>query len=197
VTSLPSAREAITEDGKLATVTFRRWLESLGSTASVTAEAISAIATALGSPDGSVANIPDQDAGVSFVINGGGSVAVTGTLESGVFSITLANDSGNPGATYYYGTDATGAKGWHVLSTDGVPEGSTNLYFTNERARDATGAALVAGSGITITVDDPGDTITIAASSSGGGGEILVSDTNSAPPVMLTNEAEDDFIYSD
>lgn len=28
------------------------------------------------------------------------------------------------------------------------------------------------------------------------GGEILVQDGSSAPPVMLTNEAEDDFIYS-
>jgi hypothetical protein len=40
-----------------------------------------------------------------------------------------------------------------------------NLYFTDARARAA------------------------------GGGEILVADGVNAPPVMLTNEAEDDFIY--
>lgn len=39
--------------------------------------------------------------------------------------------------------------------------------YTDEMARDAVGTALVAGSNITITVDDPGNTITIAAS--GGG----------------------------
>jgi predicted RNA-binding protein YlqC (UPF0109 family) len=39
-----------------------------------------------------------------------------------------------------------------------------------ERIRDVIGAALVAGANITITVDDPGDTITIAASGGGGGG---------------------------
>jgi hypothetical protein len=38
-----------------------------------------------------------------------------------------------------------------------------------ERIRDVTGAALVQGSGITITVDDAGDTITIAAASGSGG----------------------------
>lgn len=38
-----------------------------------------------------------------------------------------------------------------------------------ERARDAVGAALVAGSGVTITVNDPADTITIAATSTGSG----------------------------
>lgn len=31
---------------------------------------------------------------------------------------------------------------------------------------------------------------------SGSGGEVLVSDTNSGPPVMLTNEDESDFLYS-
>jgi hypothetical protein len=35
--------------------------------------------------------------------------------------------------------------------------------YTDEMARDAIGAALVAGNGISIAVDDPGDTITIKA----------------------------------
>lgn len=39
-----------------------------------------------------------------------------------------------------------------------------------ERIRDVIGAALVAGANITITVNDAGDTITIAASGGGGGG---------------------------
>ena len=39
----------------------------------------------------------------------------------------------------------------------------------DELARDAIGAALVAGSNVTITVSDAGDTITIASSGGGGG----------------------------
>lgn len=38
-----------------------------------------------------------------------------------------------------------------------------------------------------------GDTVPGAS----GGSEILVQNGSSAPPVMLTNEAEDDFLYSD
>jgi hypothetical protein len=40
--------------------------------------------------------------------------------------------------------------------------------YTDENARDAIGAALVAGTNITITVNDAGDTITIAASGGSG-----------------------------
>jgi hypothetical protein len=165
VTSLPSAREAITADGQLASVTFRRWLESLGSTASVTAEDIAAIATALGSPDGTVANIPDQDAGVSFVINGGGSVAVTGTLESGVFSVTLANDSANPGATHYYGTDSTGAKGWFERRLDTLADVDVSSPPSAGDALVYDGAAWVPGSvdsAVPFFIPD-GTTYTVAA----------------------------------
>lgn len=56
-------------------------------------------------------------------------------------------------------------------STDGLGEGANNLYFTAARARAAVGSVS-------------------------GGGEILIQDGSSAPPVMLTNEAEDDFIHS-
>ena len=49
-----------------------------------------------------------------------------------------------------------------------------NIDFA-EAARDVVGAALVAGSNVTITVSDAGDTITIA-SSGGGGGSISDGD---------------------
>ena len=43
-----------------------------------------------------------------------------------------------------------------ISSTDDISEGSSNLYFTDERAQDAIGAAINAGiqTGITITYDD-------------------------------------------
>lgn len=38
-------------------------------------------------------------------------------------------------------------------------------------------------------------TTAVISGGGGGAGEILVADGSSAPPVMLTNEAEDDFLY--
>lgn len=49
-------------------------------------------------------------------IQGLQSVKVQGTLDDGVVQITLVNDGDDVGNTYYYGTDATGVKGWFNLS---------------------------------------------------------------------------------
>jgi hypothetical protein len=52
-----------------------------------------------------------------------------------------------------------------ALTTDVIEEGSTNLYFTNERAQDAIATAIAAGthSNITITYDDDTNKFTFAA----------------------------------
>jgi hypothetical protein len=57
-----------------------------------------------------------------------------------------------------------------AADTDGLPQGSTNLYFTNEKVDDRVNAILREGSGIDITYDDLNATITIAATGAGGGG---------------------------
>ena len=54
--------------------------------------------------------------------------------------------------------------------TDGLTQGNTNLYFTNEKVDDRVNAILREGSGIDITYDDLNATITIAATGAGGGG---------------------------
>lgn len=46
-------------------------------------------------------------------------------------------------------------------STDNINEGTTNLYFTAERAQDAVNTALNAGVALTKTYDDNANTITI------------------------------------
>ena len=48
-------------------------------------------------------------------------------------------------------------------NTDEITEGSSNLYFTNERVDDRVNALLQAGSNITLTYDDASNTLTIAA----------------------------------
>ncbi len=52
-----------------------------------------------------------------------------------------------------------------ALTTDVIEEGTTNLYFTNERAQDAIATAIAAGthSNITITYDDSTNKFTFAA----------------------------------
>lgn len=68
--------------------------------------------------------------------------------------------------------------------------GSAALLSTSdidERARDALGAALVAGSNVTLTVDDAANTITIAAAGGGGGsGVSIVSGTGTVNGITLT-----------
>ena len=46
--------------------------------------------------------------------------------------------------------------------TDALTEGSTNLYFTNERVDDRVDALIVAGTGLTKTYDDAAGTYTLA-----------------------------------
>ena len=47
-------------------------------------------------------------------------------------------------------------------NTDALTEGSTNLYFTNERVDDRVNALIVAGTGLTKTYDDAANTYTLA-----------------------------------
>lgn len=54
-----------------------------------------------------------------------------------------------------------------IADTDALPEGSTNLYFTNERAQDAVGGALSDSSDIDFTYNDAGNSITADLTATG------------------------------
>ena len=78
------------------------------------------------------------------------------SADGSVVTAQLANDS----------VDATKidfGTGTNQVDTDVLTEGSTNLYFTNERVDDRVNALLTAGSNITLTYDDAANTLTIAA----------------------------------
>lgn len=57
------------------------------------------------------------------------------------------------------GTEFQLALGTSITSTDDLPEGVVNLYFTSERAQDAVGSALTNTTTITLTYSDPAGTI--------------------------------------
>jgi hypothetical protein len=65
----------------------------------------------------------------------------------------------------------------------------------DEQVRDVIGSALVAGSGMTITVNDAGDTITL--SSTGGGGGITAEDAVDAVAAQLVAGAGMTIVYND
>ena len=55
---------------------------------------------------------------------GGGVLTFDDSLNLSGTSVTLDNDVDTPGNDYYYGTDATGTKGWYTLPTGGgTPSG--------------------------------------------------------------------------
>lgn len=84
----------------------------------------------------------------------------------------------------------TGLTGGGPLSGDVTL--AIDLTAEAERIRDVMGVALVAGANITITVDDAGDTITIAGAS-GYSAETAQDDVGS----ILTDSADIDLTYDD
>jgi hypothetical protein len=51
--------------------------------------------------------------------------------------------------------------------SDDITEGTTNLFFTNERVDDRVDSLLTAGTNITLTYDDTANTLTIASTDTG------------------------------
>lgn len=106
------------------------------------------------------ARVDALEAGGSADLLGPLSVMVSGSLDSGAVQFRLVNDSGNPGASFYYGTDASGDKGWNLLAMSaladvdltGLADGDTLLW-------DATGMQWLPGGILSNPMTTAGDII--------------------------------------
>jgi len=88
----------------------------------------------------------------------------TGSVTNLMLAGSIANDKLSNSAITINGT-ATSLGGTRTLGTDDVSEGTTNKYFTDERAQDAVSTALAAGThtNLTVTYNDAANSISLAA----------------------------------
>lgn len=149
-------------------------------------------------------------------------IDVAGNAADGYYiGLRALFDTGVGAALWKFTRDDFGrVSGTESATTDDLSEGATNLYHTTERAQDAVGAAIAAGTGdgVTLTYDDSGNKINAANTdkgsvavashvaagdphpqyalrgSTGSGGEILV--TGEIGPVALTTNDETDWLYT-
>ena len=116
---LPKPQANFLERTGYPTTEWYNWLKKLDSLftagdAGLQAQ-ITQIAYILGSPDGTVANIPPFDQNylpLDTIVRGAVSLTYSGTLAGGQVVLTLLNDQESPGNSYYYGTNELGVKGW-------------------------------------------------------------------------------------
>ncbi|ARO68589.1 hypothetical protein B9J09_05715 [Xylella fastidiosa subsp. pauca] len=140
MTTIPHNNEPFLDASGLVTRSWRTYLSSLAKSDAATQlqQQIDALQAALHTapPNGS-SSAPNAQ------LLATGSINVAGTLSSGFVSLNLEGDARSPGSTSYYGTDATGVKGWHpvpVVSVNGNT-GSVLLKVGTLADVDASGIA--------------------------------------------------------
>lgn len=119
---------------------------------------------------------------------------VTGPVGDAATDIaTLFSRNLTAGAGLTGGGDLTADRSFAVGAGTGIAVNADDVAIDTtaeaERIRDVMGAALVAGSNVTITPNDGADTITIAASGGGGGGAWQMLDQSGAPTAAAASWA--------
>ncbi len=141
--------------------------------------------------------------------DGTGAIGIDSTVTTNSGSQTLTNKtiSGSDNTISNIGNSSltnsaitingvsTSLGGTRTLGTDDISEGSTNQYFTDERAQDAIGTAISNGTqtNITVTYDDATNSLSFNASGgvsslAGTANEIEVSSSTGAVTIGLPND---------
>jgi hypothetical protein len=82
------------------------------------------------------------------------------------------------------------------MTTDVISEGTSNLYFTNERVDDRVAALIVAGTNVGLTYDDTANTLTIALTVAGGI-DLSQNDTSDLPEDPNATISSSTMYYTD
>jgi hypothetical protein len=114
-----------------------------------------ALANGAGNADEAIGNVYRASA-AGTVDFGAGNI----TFEVGDYAILNSSKIWEKADTTDAVSSVNGMTGAVTLDSDDIAEGSSNLYFTNERAQDAVGSILVDSDTIDFTYDDAGNTIT-------------------------------------
>lgn len=101
--------------------------------------------------------------GATLNVNVANSIVITGDR------LQLVGDQGSPGASYYYGTNALGVKGWY-LNTGGGGAATAGVNYIN----GVSGTITIVGTG-NVSVTTVGQTIYISGASGAGGGDVTTS----------------------
>jgi hypothetical protein len=121
-------------------------------------------------------------------------IVVEGTANTHETTLTFTDPTQDNTITFKDDTGTVAFTSDIPTSTDGLSEGSTNKYFTDERAQDAVATAIANGthSNITITYDDSTNKFTFAAEN--GVADSTTSDLAEGSNLYFTNERAQDAV---
>jgi hypothetical protein len=157
---LPRAQAApVGRDGNF-TAEWRRFFESLLVFVGENTDTGEQIASILARLDAL-----ESEGDALATINGLNSVQVTGSLESGLVQIQLQSDTDAPGASFFYGTDSTGAKGWYERRLD-------TLADVDVSTAPVDGDALIFSGGVWAPGSSAPSVASLGCTFDGGGSDV-------------------------